>query len=199
MSRRMVVNWMFVAIFVAFGGQEFAQGSLPTQTLNLSVQNPVPTANLSVGSLAGAIYRSDFNTWSLYITNTPITINLTLPAQMSVALTFSAAAALVQGQPNSPITITVNGNTLVTGYADTDAGWHLVPWKIPASMFKSGVDQTNEISVKLVQQAGNQYFIRGVTVSSFAEPLNFVSSNGNLYKKHIRPVCVGQHHRRGRH
>ena len=76
MSRRIVVNWIFLAIFVTSGGQAFAQGYLPTQKLNLSVRNPVPTANLSVtqASLrAAAIYRSDFKTWSLFVPGTPVT------------------------------------------------------------------------------------------------------------------------------
>lgn len=196
MYRRIVINWIFVAIFVAFGGLlscnrigtpallAFGQ-TLPTQTLDLSVDPPVckedtSCPNLSVGSLAGAIFRPDFNTWSLIGNGKPLTFNLNLPESMPVVLTLSVAAALVEGEPNSPVSIMVNGDTLVRQYADTNPNFHPVGWKIPRSMVKQG---DNTIALNLTPDATVQYFINSVTVASFGESQRLISSNGTLYTK----------------
>ncbi len=172
-SNNVETNFLTVPI----PGQE-----LLTQTLDLSVDPPVCSSgstcpNLSVTSTTGAIYRSDFSTWSLISDPEGITLALNVDAPMPVVLTLSVAAALVEGAPNSPVSIFVNGDTLVRQYADTNPNFHPVAWKIPTSMVEAG---TNEIRIALTQEATVQYFINAVTASSFDEPERVVSRNGVL-------------------
>ncbi len=155
---------------------------LLTQSLDLSVDPPVckpgnPCANLTLTSTAGAIYRSDFNTWSLVGSSEGITLDLNLTAPLPVVLTFNVAAALVAGQPNSPVSILVNGDTLVRKYADTNPNFHPVAWKIPTSLVQAG---SNTVKIALTPDATVQYFINAITVASFDEPERVISENGVL-------------------
>ncbi len=179
--QRMLLYCFLVVSFMAWGAPAFAQ-TLPTQTLDLSVNPPTCKAgmscpDLSVESLAGAIYRADFSAWSL-VGSAPVVFNLNLSEPIPVVLTFNVAAGLVGGSPNSPITIMVNDKILVSQYADTNPIFHPVAWKIPRAMLITG---DNKITINLIPAATVQYFINAVTVTSFGESQRLVSSNGMLY------------------
>ena len=167
--QRMLLHCFLVVSFMAWGAPAFAQ-TLPTQTLDLSVNPPTCKAgmscpDLSVESLAGAIYRADFSAWSL-VGSAPVVFNLNLSEPIPVVLTFNVAAGLVGGSPNSPITIMVNDKILVSQYADTNPIFHPVAWKIPRGMMIAG---DNHIEINLTPDATVQYFINAVTVTSFGE------------------------------
>lgn len=156
---------------------------LLTQTVDLSNEEPQclvggnPCVNLSVTSLEGAIYRADFNTWSLIGNGLPLTLNIELDKPMPLSLTFNVAASLVGGATNSPVTIKVNEKVLVSKYADTDPNFHPVAWKIPVSMVQAG---SNTVDIRLTRDATAQYFINRVTLSSFDEPQRVIAENGVL-------------------
>lgn len=135
---------------------------LPTQTLDLSVQNVQNTANLSFHA-NGSIYRSDFRTWSL-VDGANLTVDLSLSQPINVTLELTTAAALVNGRANNPVTLKVNGNTIVGGFADTNATYHQVTWYLPSYYLKSG---SNQLVLSLDSGATTQYFVRSVTAENF--------------------------------
>lgn len=180
---RNMLHYLFlVVIATSWGESTFAQ-ALPAQTLDLSVNPPTCRAgascpNLSVESLAGAVFRPDFSTWSLIGGGDPVVFNLELQEALPVVLTLNVAAALVKGQPNSPVSILVNDEVLVSQYADTNPHFHPVAWKIPRGLVNAG---NNRIAINLTPAATVQYFINAVTVASFGESQRLVSSAGSLY------------------
>ena len=138
------------------------QAVLSTQTIDFTVPNPSATAQLSMPLYQGAGYRADFKTWSLLVNGGFMRFNLSLGQAVPVQYTLSLAAALVGGQANCPISITVNGSVFVSGYSDKNANFHLQTWEIPQSLLRAG---DNTIQVTLDASATTQLFINAVTVS----------------------------------
>ncbi|OEK00273.1 hypothetical protein BFP97_01535 [Roseivirga sp. 4D4] len=135
--------------------------TLNAQTIDFSVADPKATSNLSLPLYQGADYRADFKTWSLIEGGGFMKFNLSLADAIPVAFSLNVAAALVDGKANCPITITVNGQTLVKSYSDHNPGFHEVTWTIPADRLTSG---DNEVLVSLDQSATTQLFINATGV-----------------------------------
>lgn len=135
---------------------------LTKQTIDFSVPNPSATSQLSLPLYQGAGYRADYKTWSLLVNGGFMKFNLSIAEAEPVIFALSLAAALVGGKANCPISITVNSQSFISGYRDTNANFHEQLWTIPASMLKSG---NNEIIVSLDMDASTQLFINAVTVS----------------------------------
>ena len=138
-----------------------ALGVLPKQTVNLSVPDPKATPQLSMPLYQGAGYRPDFKTWSLLNNGGFMLFRLYLPETIPVDLTLSACAALVGGQANCPITVTVNDQVFVKSYSDHNANFHDVKWTIPAGLLRAG---NNDIRIALDMSASTQLFINAITV-----------------------------------
>jgi len=136
-------------------------GILPRQTIDFSVPNPSATAQLSLPLYQGAGYRADFKTWSLLHNGGFMLFRLYVSEAIPVQLTLSAAASLVNGQSNCPITITVNGAVFVSSYSDHNPNFHPVSWVIPANLLRAG---DNDIRITLDMSATTQLFINAVTV-----------------------------------
>ncbi len=183
MLTRVLTVFVAVSAIAMTSERLLAQSSLPTQTFNLSVNPPTCAAgstcdNLSVQSTAGAIFRDDFNTWSLNSNGDQgITFILTLAEQSPIVWKMSVAAATVQGKPDCAFSITANGKVVVENYADTNDDFHPVQFEIDPTVLVAG---QNTITVALEDFSRTQLFINAVTVSSFAQPQNFVSASGNL-------------------
>jgi hypothetical protein len=133
---------------------------LPEQSIDLSVPNPSETQNLSIPLYQGAGYRSDFKTWSLLVCGGFIKFKLRLPEPLDVKLTFVLCASLVDGKPNCPSQIMVNGNV----FADlntTYENFKAYSWDIPQSKLVPG---DNFIKLTLKESATTQLFIQKATV-----------------------------------
>ncbi len=135
--------------------------TLPSQKINFSVPDPAATANLSLPLYQGAGYRSDYKTWSLLTGGGFMKFNLSLPGAIPVTFSMSLCASLVNGQSNCPISITVNGKSLVNSYSDHNANFHTASWTIAANLLSEG---NNEIIVTLDNSATTQLFINSVAV-----------------------------------
>ena len=138
-----------------------ALGVLPKQTVNLSIPDPMATPQLCMPLYQGAGYRPDFNTWSLLYNGGFMLFRLYLSETLPVDLTLSACAALVGGQANCPITVTVNDQVFVKSYSDHNPNFHDVKWTIPAGLLRAG---NNDIRIILDVFASTQLFINAITV-----------------------------------
>lgn len=138
------------------------QAVLSQQTIDFSVPNPIATAQLSLPLYQGAGYRPDFKTWSLLVNGGFFKLNLAVGEAIPVILTLGLCAALVDGKANCPISITVNGNSVVKGYRDTDCNFHSKAFNIAQKWLQAG---NNEIRISLDADASTQMFINAVTVS----------------------------------
>lgn len=136
-------------------------GVLPKQTVNLSVPDPKATPQLCLPLYQGAGYRPDFKTWALLRNGGFMLFRLYLSETIPVDLTLGVCAALVGGQANCPITITVNDQVFVKSYSDHNPNFHDVKWTIPASLLHAG---NNDLRIALDMTASTQLFINAVTV-----------------------------------
>lgn len=82
-----------------------------------------------------------------------------------------------EGKPNSPVSIKVNGKTLVAQYADTNPNFNPVAWKIPISMVNDG---SNTVDIQLSESATATYFINAIKLASFDEPQRVIADDGEL-------------------
>ncbi|MCC4770493.1 hypothetical protein FXV91_09930 [Methanosarcina sp. DH2] len=137
-------------------------GELLEQTIDFSIQDPKPTAQLSMTSHQGAGYREDFHTWSLLENDGFMKLNLNIPVPIPVTLTMGLCAALVDGKADCPFSIKVNGNFIVKGSRDNKCDFHPVEFTINESLLKAG---DNEIIISLERDASTQLFINAATVS----------------------------------
>ena len=106
MHRRMLLNFVFVVILIAFSGQAFGQ-TLFTQTIDYSSPlNPVtylgplttPTPSSTTNpNLTPYQETSDGGSGALVNSSEALAVTLNLPAQMSVLLTLSLRACLKRG------------------------------------------------------------------------------------------------------
>lgn len=152
--------------------------NLPSQTMNFSVDNPVPTANLSLVTSQGTGFRPEYSTWSFLANGGFMQFNLSLDAPCRVLWNMSVCAADVDGSTNNPLSITVNGFPFITGYSDHSTGFHADMWTIPPSLLKAG---NNDITVTLDVSATTQLFIQGVTVSEIVITRNNAWNNGGTF------------------
>ncbi|MBC3875139.1 tyrosinase family protein [Undibacterium flavidum] len=137
--------------------------ALPSQTINFSVANPTPSANLSLAKSQGAGFRSQYSTWSLTESTGFMQFNLQLSTPVRVAWSMVVCAALVDGEANNPISINVNGFSFIPDYVDQDPNFHTINWTIPPSLLNAG---DNAITVTLLDSASSQFFIQSVTVAA---------------------------------
>ncbi|HRI70577.1 MAG TPA: tyrosinase family protein, partial [Polyangium sp.] len=152
--------------------------ALPAQTINLAVPKPSTTTNLALSSKQGAIFRSDFSTWSLAENGGSMQFNLTLAAPVRVSWSMSVCAALVNGVANNPISITVNGFSFIPSYSDHNANFHNVNWTIPPSLLRKG---NNNITITLLSSASSQFFINSVTVATMPVTRNNAWNNKGTF------------------
>lgn len=174
------VNWTIPASLLVTGNNEIVvtldqsattqffinavtvdQAVLATQSINLSVPNPSQSAQLSMPLYQGAGYRADFRTWSLLVNNGFMRFQLDLGEAIDVNLSMDLAAALVNGNANSPSSVSVNG-TAFWNLNPTSGNFEVVRNTIPASMLKPG---SNTIELTLTPKATGQLFINDITVS----------------------------------
>ncbi len=173
----------------AAAAQAKETAAAPTLTSNLTIDLSKPSLNVPVAadtatgsstitsftltSLGASVYRDQYKTWSLNSGN-GLSFSLALTHLGSVQLGFVTAAALVNGQANNPIQISVNGQNLLTSaFADTNPNWHTVYWNIPQSMLKA---TSNTVEFKLDSSATSQYFVRQASVA----PQKVYAQNGVL-------------------
>ncbi len=156
-----------------------ALSTLPSQTMNFSVANPTPSANLSLSKSQGAGFRSQYNTWSLMESGGFMQFNLQLTNPVRVAWSMTVCAALVDGKANNPISISVNGFSFIPDYVDQNPHFHTVNWSIPPSLLKAG---DNAISVTLLNSASSQFFIQAVSVAATSLTRNNAWNNGGTFQ-----------------
>jgi hypothetical protein len=142
-------------------------GILPKQTTDFSVPNPQATAQFSLPLYQGAGYRADFRTWSLLVNGGFMKFNLSIAEPIPVTLTMGLCAALVGGKANCPISITANGNSVVSGYRDTNPNFHSQAFQLNKNWLKAG---NNEIVVSLDRDASTQMFLNEATVDQAVLP-----------------------------
>jgi len=142
-------------------------GILPKQTIDFSVSKPQATAQFSLPLYQGAGYRTDFKTWSLLVNGGFMRFNLSIVEPIPVTLNMGLCAAAVGGVANCPISITANGNSVVSGYRDTNLNFHLQAFQFNKNWLKAG---NNEIVVSLDQNASTQMFINAATVDQAVLP-----------------------------
>jgi hypothetical protein len=140
---------------------------LPLQAIDFTVPNPSASAQLSLPLYQGAGYRADFKTWALLQDGGFMKFNLNVSQPIPVQLVATLCASLVGGQANCPISITVNGQTFVPSYADTNPNFHPVTWTIPQTMIVAG---NNTIVFTLLASATTQLFMNYLCVSDAVLP-----------------------------
>lgn len=140
---------------------------------NLSTAPPITTqptrvpfslTDFEVANTSGAVYRDDFKTWSLSKTDgSGLSFTLNLSQVNSLQLRLKSAAAIVNGIPNNPIWVKVNGHKIFEeAFVDTDDQWHEVNWGVPEEMLVVG---KNTIDFYLDGTASTQYFIKSLIVN----------------------------------
>lgn len=148
----------------AAGVAAAAGPTLPLQTIAFNVSNPSATANYSLPLYQGAGFRSDFSTWAILQSGGFMKFNLQLPSQQGAVLIYEFCSSTVNGQSNCPITITVNGQAIVSGFDPHNPNFYGVAWYVSASLLQAGA---NEIIVTLDQSASTQVFMRAAGVVGY--------------------------------
>lgn len=141
-----------------------AGAGIPLQTIAFNVSNPSATANYSLPLYQGAGFRSDFSTWAILQGGGFMKFNLQLPSQQGAVLIYELCSSTVDGRSNCPITITVNGSAIVSGFDPHNPNFYGVAWYVSASLLKAGA---NEIRVTLDGNATTQVFLRAAGVVGY--------------------------------
>ncbi|HYI08122.1 MAG TPA: hypothetical protein VEK57_03540 [Thermoanaerobaculia bacterium] len=131
--------------------------TIPLQTIAFNVPHPSATANYSLPLYQGAGYRSDFSTWAILQSGGFMKFNLQLPSQQGAVLIYELCSSTTGGQSNCPITITVNGTAIVSGFDPHNPNFYGVAWYVSASLLQAGA---NTIVVTLDSSATTQVFMR---------------------------------------
>ncbi|WP_300543993.1 hypothetical protein [Maricaulis sp.] len=117
------------------------------QTIDFTRPDPARTANYSLPLYQGCDYNPTYTCWSINYVDGFFKFNLKLDQQQGVNLIFQLCSSIVNGTTNCPISITVNGQLLVTGFDPHITSFYDMVWSVPASMLKAG---DNEIVLKLI-------------------------------------------------
>lgn len=113
------------------------------QTIDLSVASPVNTSNLSFPKQikSNVIFNDSSNCWQGTAPDASIVINLIVPPPVrGVNLILSLCSSTVNGIANSPISISINGSTLVSNCIVTNTGFIPFGWYIQPSLLGSGLN-----------------------------------------------------------
>jgi len=144
----------------------YAMVDLSTSTPTATQPTGSSTINsVSLFSKSGAIFRQEYNTWSLSNTNgAGLTFDLNLNKPGRVQMAMEVAAALVNGVPHDPIYIKVensNGSQVVTKkpISDTIPNFHVDVFEIPESALVQG---SNKVTLYLTQEASTQLFVKNI-------------------------------------
>lgn len=138
--------------------------TIPLQTIAFNVPNPSATANYSLPLYQGAGFRSDFSTWAILQSGGFMKFNLQLPSQQGAVLIYELCSSTTNGQSNCPITITVNGKAIVSGFDPHNDNFYGVSWYVSAGLLKAGA---NEIIVTLDSNATTQVFMRAASAVGY--------------------------------
>lgn len=155
-------------------------GEVYTQKLDLST--PIPSCSILGHTTGGSCilsvdtthmtYDATIQSWALSQPGKEVNFKITLDNPQSLTFNIDVSTEVIAGRVNSPVSILVNGNTLVSKYAYAEENFHPVAWKIPANWLNSG---DNTVTFILDPKATNSYFIRSVILSSFDEAQRIVA------------------------
>ena len=133
------------------------------QTIDFTTPNPIATSNYSLPLYKGCDYNSTYNCWSINYVGGYFKFNLNLPSKRGVNLIFQLCSSTSGGVSNCPISITVNGHTLVNNFEPHIYNFYNRGWYVPDSMLNAG---NNTIILQLV--GGNtKVFMRYATVEMY--------------------------------
>jgi len=135
---------------------------LASQSMDLGVPEVSPTANLALASAAGCGYNSSFRSWQIERNGGAMQFNLKLAEPVDVTWTQTECSMTVGPSSANPISIKVNGQTLVSGFDDHNYNFHPVTWTIPYQWLKAG---DNNVTISLDDNARSKVSISRVTVS----------------------------------
>ncbi len=152
--RKSVVVLVGVLAIVALAQDSYAATNpLPKQTVELTVPQPKPTADLSFSPGYGAYYHPGLKIWGLIEggdQEAHFDLNLNLSKQINVALTLEMNQYAQTYRDYFTMAIQVNGDTLIAGYQEpvqlTLHPLHARTWYIPSTMLRAG---SNTIRVTL--------------------------------------------------
>jgi len=138
------------------------------QTINFSVANPSATENFSLPLYNYCDYEPAYRCWSIGRVNGFFKFNLSLPQQQGINLVLQLCSSIYNGVMNCPISISVNGNLLVSAFDPHIDDFYDMVWSVPASMLNAG---NNEIIVTLIGGT-SKVFLRYAIVDLAASSSN---------------------------
>lgn len=133
------------------------------QTINFATAHPAATSNYSLPLYQGCNYNSTYNCWEINSVNGYFKFNLSLSSKRGVNFIFQLCSSIVNGKSDCPITITANGQILVSNWDPHNSSFYNMGWYAPSSILKSG---DNEIIVKLTG-GSTKVFLKAATVAMF--------------------------------
>ncbi len=123
-----------------------ASGALK-QTIDFTRPDPQQTANYSLPLYQGCDFNAPYSCWSINYVDGFFKFNLKLAQKQGVNLIFQLCSSTVNGTSNCPISITVNGQLLVSGFDPHITSFYDMVWSVPAKMLQAG---DNAIVLKLI-------------------------------------------------
>ncbi len=156
-----------VAVLISFGcAVEASAQTLPTQTINLSVQNVQPTANLSFTPGTNAVFDQKFG-WAAGT----VTFTLKLTQAVPVILTLNEVVqSFSPTERTASISITANGKPVVSNFLDSNLGYHNVSWTIPASLVQAGNNAIQVVSPQTTNANHDGLYYKSATVAQGVFP-----------------------------
>ena len=159
-------------------------GEVFTQKLDLRTRTPTCSVlgNTTGGSCILSVdtthmrYNPEYESWALAEPGQPVNFTINLDNPQALTFNIDVSTQVIEGRVNSPVSVLVNGDTLVRKYAYAEEVFHPVAWKIPSNLLNSG---DNTVTFILDRKATNRYFIRSVTLSSFDEAQRIVAEGHN--------------------
>ena len=133
------------------------------EKIDFSVPNPSATAHFSLPLYQGASYNGQYSSWWINYVGGFMRFKLNLPTLCGTALILRLCSSLVDGKSDCPITITVNGQTLVSGWDPHNGNFYNKSWYMPTTMLRQG---DNEIVVTL-SGGSTAVFLQAASIMTF--------------------------------
>ncbi len=129
-------------------------------------QYPANSDNLRYSTSWGAYYNSYYNCWRLHWGGAYMRFTYNIPSQKEMNLVLRLCSGAVNGSTNCPITVTWNGNTVVSGWDPHNMNWYNKYWCIYSWMTRAG---SNDLEIKLDSGATTVPFIQEVSAGLFEQ------------------------------
>ena len=136
------------------------QGS---ESIDFFLEKPISRSSLKLEQTVGCNYRSDMSAWEIKDSRGYFEFTINLGEKHGVGIVLRSCSSLVNGSTNCPITVSINGNNLITGYDPHQVHWYDKLFYIPPTMMTVG-DNTLRVQA---DGGSTVFFLQKVILSCF--------------------------------